>query len=137
MNGTLSVTLTLTSLKITDVVVTDDTVSVDLEDGRTIAIPIGWYPRLAYGTPTERANFQISGSGYGIHWPDLDEDIGVEGLILGKRSTESSTSLARWLRRRKNTEAVASLNPDKNIPASTRRHDIMSDATQTLEAHTG
>lgn len=82
------------------VVVTGDMLSVDLEDGRTIAVPIGWYPRLAYGTPEERANFEISGAGYGIHWPDLDEDIGVEGLLLGKRSMESPASLARWLARR-------------------------------------
>jgi hypothetical protein len=71
--------------------------AVDLEDGRTISVPIGWFPRLAYGTPAERANFTISGAGYGIHWPDLDEDIGVEGLLLGKKSGESAGSLARWL----------------------------------------
>jgi Protein of unknown function (DUF2442) len=65
MNGMHSVTLTL--VRIIDVTVTDDTLSVDLEDGRTIAIPLGWYPRLAYGTPAERTNFQISGAGYGIH----------------------------------------------------------------------
>lgn len=101
MNGMHSATLTL--IKIISVTVTDDTLSVDLEDGRTIAIPIGWYPRLAYGTPAERANFQISGAGYGIHWPDLDEDIGVEGILLGKKSTESQTSFERWLQRRRQT----------------------------------
>jgi hypothetical protein len=74
--------------------------SLDLEDGRTISVPIGWYPRLAYGTPVERKNFQISGAGYAIHWPDLDEDIGVEGLLLGKKSTESPASFARWLEAR-------------------------------------
>lgn len=98
MNGMPSATLTL--IRITNVTVTDDTLSVDLEDGRTISIPIGWYPRLAYGTPAERANFQISGAGYGIHWPDLDEDIGVEGILLGKKSTEGQTSFERWLQRR-------------------------------------
>jgi len=77
--------------------VTDDTLSVDLEDGRSIAVPIGWYPRLAYSTLAGRANFQISGAGYGIHWPDLDEDIGVEGLLLGKTSTESAHSFEKWL----------------------------------------
>jgi hypothetical protein len=81
--------------------VTDDTVSADLEDGRTISVPIVWYPRLAQGTPAERANFKISGAGYGIYWPDLDEDIGVEGLLLGKKSTESPASFGRWLQRRK------------------------------------
>jgi len=103
MNGTVSVTRTLTPVKIVNVTITDDTLAVDLEDGRTIAVPIGWYPRLAYGTPEERANFQISGAGYGIHWPDLDEDIGVEGLILGKKSTESQSSFERWLQRRQAT----------------------------------
>ncbi|HMR67705.1 MAG TPA: DUF2442 domain-containing protein [Anaerolineae bacterium] len=98
VNGMHSVTLTL--VKLINVTVTDDTLSVDLEDGRTISLPIGWYPRLAYGTPAERANFQVSGAGYGIHWPDLDEDIGVEGILLGKKSTESPTSFERWLKRR-------------------------------------
>jgi hypothetical protein len=96
--------LTLTPVRIINVTVTDDTLSVALEDGRTIAIPIDWYPRLAYGTPAERANFQISGAGYGIHWPDLDEDIGVEGLLLGKKSSESQASFERWLQRRQATQ---------------------------------
>jgi hypothetical protein len=81
--------------------VTDDTLSVDLEDGRTIAVPIGWYPRLAHGTPAERADFQISGAGYGIHWPGLDEDVGMEGLLLGKKSTESPASFQQWRKARK------------------------------------
>ncbi len=87
--------------KITQVKITDDTLSVDLEDGRTIAVPLSWYPRLVYATPEERQHFQIAGAGYGIHWPDLDEDIGVEGLLLGKCSTESATSLAKWLEERR------------------------------------
>ncbi len=90
----------MTLARVTNVEVTDDTLSADLEDGRTIAVPIGWYPRLAYGTPEERANFQIAGGGYGIHWPDLDEDIGVEGLLLGKKSAESPSSFERWLKAR-------------------------------------
>ncbi len=85
---------------IINVTVNDDTLSVDLEDGRTISVPIGWYPRLAYGTPEERSNFEISGAGYGIHWPELDEDIGVDGLILGKKSNESQESFKRWLQDR-------------------------------------
>ena len=101
MNGTHSAVVTLALARVVNVMVTDDTLSVDLEDGRTLSIPIGWYPRLAYGTPAERANFQISGAGYGIHWPDLDEDIGVEGLVLGKKSTESPASFERWLQRRR------------------------------------
>ena len=101
MNGTVSAVVTLALPKVISVTINDDTLSVDLDDGRTVSVPIGWYPRLTYGTPAERANFQISGAGYGIHWPDLDEDIGVEGLLLGYRSTESSASFQRWLQRRK------------------------------------
>ena len=94
-----SVEVTLT--RVLNVLVTDDTLSVDLEDGRTVSVPIGWYPRLASGTDSERSNFKISGAGYGVHWPDLDEDIGVEGLLLGKRSSESPNSFEQWLNRRK------------------------------------
>lgn len=100
MNGIDFAIQTLTLTKIVNVTITDDTLAVDLEDGRTIAVPIGWYPRLAYGTPAERANFEISGAGYGLHWPDLDEDIGLEGLLLGKKSSESQTSFERWLQSR-------------------------------------
>ena len=100
MNGMLSVTRTFTLSRILRVTVTDDTLSVDLEDGRTLAVPIGWYPRLAYGKPAERAHFEISSAGYGIHWPDLDEDIGVEGLLLGKKSNEGQVSFAKWLESR-------------------------------------
>jgi len=99
MNGTNSAVVILA--RVLNVEVTDDTLSVDLEDGRTVSVPIGWYPRLANGTPAERANLQISGAGFGIHWPDLDEDIGVEGLLLGKHSLESASSFERWLNRRK------------------------------------
>lgn len=104
MNGTPSAVITLALARAVAVIVTEDTLSVDLDDGRTISVPIGWYPRLAHGTPIERANFQISGAGYGIHWPDLDEDIGVEGLLLGKKSIESATSFERWLQSRKQAQ---------------------------------
>jgi hypothetical protein len=95
-----SVEAILTPTKAVRVAVSDDTLTVDLEDGRTISVPIVWYPRLAYATPLEHSNFEIAGAGYGIYWPELDEDIGVDGLLLGKRSTESQASFARWLARR-------------------------------------
>ena len=101
MNGTDSASILTALPRAIQVTVTDDTLTVDLEDGRTIAVPIGWFPRLAYGTAAERANVQIAGAGFGVHWPDLDEDIGVEGLLLGKKSTESPASLARWLEQRR------------------------------------
>jgi hypothetical protein len=101
MNGTSSVVVTISLPRMTSVSVSDDTLSVDLEDGRTISVPIGWYPRLAHGTSAEQANVRISGAGFGLHWPDLDEDIGIEGILLGKRSNESPQSFERWLQARK------------------------------------
>lgn len=92
--------------KVMDVTVTDDALSVDLSDGRTISVPLLWFPRLAYGTAQERANFEIAGAGYGVHWPELDEDIGVEGLLLGKQSLESEASFARWLAQRAQNQAA-------------------------------
>jgi hypothetical protein len=78
----------------------DNSVTVSLDDGRSISVPLAWYPRLLHGTPQERMNFELIGDGEGIHWPALDEDISVEGLIAGKRSAESDASLARWLEKR-------------------------------------
>ena len=72
--------------------------SVKLSDGRTVSIPVEQYPRLAYGTKQERANWRILGRGHGIHWEDLDEDISVEGLLAGKGSAESASSLMKWLK---------------------------------------
>ncbi len=86
--------------KISAIAVTEDTMSIDIEDGRTISVPIGWFPRLAHGSSAERANFRISSGGYGVFRPDLDEDIGIEGLLLGKKSTESPSSFRQWLRNR-------------------------------------
>jgi hypothetical protein len=81
--------------------VTEDTLSVDLSDGRTISVPLAWYPRLARGTVKERNNWRLIGPGYGIHWEDLDEDISVENLLLGQASGESQSSFERWLSSRR------------------------------------
>jgi hypothetical protein len=81
--------------------VSDDALVVDLADGRTITAPLAWFPRLASGTPAERANWRLIGGGEGIHWPDLDEDISVESLLAGRRSGETQESLRRWLAARK------------------------------------
>jgi hypothetical protein len=82
------------------VIVTDDTLVVDLVDGRSVSVPISWYPRLAHGTPDERSNWRLIGRGEGIHWPDLDEDISVVGLLAGRPSGETQNSLRRWLESR-------------------------------------
>ena len=66
-----------------DVRFSDDTLSVDLVDGRTITVPLVWYPRLLQATAAQRANWEIDGAGYGIHWPDVDEDVSTEGLLRG------------------------------------------------------
>jgi hypothetical protein len=83
------------------VAITDDTVSIDLLDGRTLSVPIAWYPRLAHGTSTERANWRLIGRGEGIHWPDLDEDLSIDSLLAGRASQESQSSLDKWLQARK------------------------------------
>jgi len=79
------------------VTVSKDSLTVDLLDGRTLIVPLVWYPRLWYGTAEERQRFEIIGDGTLIHWPDLDEDLSISGLLAGRRSGESQQSLRRWL----------------------------------------
>ncbi len=79
------------------VTVTEDALTVDLSDGRTVSVPLAWFPRLLHGTSAERNNWRLIGDGEGIHWTDLDEDISVENLILGQPSGESQKSLQKWL----------------------------------------
>ncbi|HXB68979.1 MAG TPA: DUF2442 domain-containing protein [Candidatus Acidoferrales bacterium] len=81
--------------------VNDDSLMADLADGRTITVPLAWFPRLAHGTASERTNWRFIGSGTAIHWPDLDEDISVESLLAGRRSGETRDSLRRWMASRK------------------------------------
>lgn len=88
-----------------DLRVDDQVLSVDLTDGHTIIAPLAWYPRLFYGTASERANFEIIGDGRYIHWPELDEDLTVAGILAGRPSHESTASLKKWLdARSKNTK---------------------------------
>ena len=77
--------------------VLEESLVVDLADGRTLTVPIAWYPRLQHGTARERAEWRLIAGGEGIHWPMLDEDISVEGLLAGRRSGETQASLQRWL----------------------------------------
>ncbi|MBN1935497.1 MAG: DUF2442 domain-containing protein [Anaerolineae bacterium] len=88
------------SPEVQDVKITQDTLTIDLADGRTISVPLAWYPRLWHGTPDERSHWRLIGKGEGIHWSDLDEDISVENILAGKPSTESPQSLERWLESR-------------------------------------
>ena len=96
-----SLTIELTGLPtIQRVTVTDDTLSADLSDGRTIGVPLAWYPRLLHGSIEERSDWRFIGGGNGIHWNQLDEDISIKNLILGQPSGESQTSFQRWLHSR-------------------------------------
>jgi hypothetical protein len=83
-----------------DILLTDDTLSVDLSDGRSISVPIAWFPRLLHSTEQERNNWRLIGRGQGIHWEDIDEDISIEGLLAGKPSGESQESFKKWLAKR-------------------------------------
>lgn len=80
-----------------DVTVTDDTLSVELSDGRSISVPLAWYPRLAHADQAERDNWRLIGQGEGIHWDAVDEDLSIEGLLAGRPSGESQRSFQRWL----------------------------------------
>src|SRR5271155_4905978 len=82
------------------VTITDDALIAHLADGRTITVPLAWFPRLLHGTLPERSNLRLIGGGSGIHWPDLDEDISVQSLLAGRRSGETQESLRRWLESR-------------------------------------
>ena len=83
-----------------DVSVSEETLTVELSDGRTLAVPTGWFPRLVYAEEGERANWTIIDGGQGIHWRELDEDVSLEGLLAGRASSEGQRSLRRWLDRR-------------------------------------
>jgi hypothetical protein len=88
------------AVAVQSVTVTEDSLTVDLADGRTVSVPLAWYPRLVHGQPQERNNWRLIGEGEGIHWPDLDEDISAENILLGQPSGESQRSLSRWLQTR-------------------------------------
>ncbi len=83
--------------KAESITITEDTLSADLSDGRTISVPLAWFPRLLHATPAERNNWRLIGRGHGIHWEDVDEDISVEGLLAGRPSGESQVSFKKWL----------------------------------------
>jgi hypothetical protein len=102
-NGMSSSTIEIQVVDAVDVRATDDRLVIELEDGRTISLPLSWYPRLLHSTPEERSNYRLIGGGSGIHWSDLDEDLSVEDMLAGRRSQESQSSLQKWLeaRRRK------------------------------------
>lgn len=80
--------------RVLDVRITEDTISVDLYDGRSITAPLAWFPRLLHATPGQRANWRVSGAGYGVHWPDIDEDLSTQGLLQGAPAPRGATRAA-------------------------------------------
>jgi len=92
--------------------VTEDTLTVNLADGRTLSVPLAWYPRLLHGSSK-----RLIGKGEGIHWPDLDEDISVESLLFGHPSGESQESFKRWLADRKAHPRSSYRRPNPPAPA--------------------
>lgn len=90
------------AVKATGLTISEDALILELADGRTLSVPLAWYPRLWHGSQEERDHWEWIGEGEGIHWPDLDEDISLEGLLLGRHSGESQRSLQRWLEARAN-----------------------------------
>ena len=99
--------LEIQQARASSVTVTEDTLTLDLEDGRTISVPLVWYPRLWHGTQAERNSFEIFGNGAYIHWPELDEDVMVAGLLAGQPSGENPSSLQKWLESRESGDRVA------------------------------
>ena len=97
----------------------DEELIVDLVDGRTVSVPLEWYPRLAKGTSAERCSWRISGQGEGIHWPRLDEDIAVEDRLAGRRSGESAASLRQWMKSR-------GLRANKRIGSTRRKPQVQA-----------
>lgn len=86
----MNISARITDERVADVRCDDATLSVDLADGRTISVPLAWYPRLLRATPAERAQWQRSGGGYAIHWPAIDEDLSTEGLLRGAPAPSSA-----------------------------------------------
>lgn len=80
--------------QVREVSLTEDTISVDLFDGRTITVPLAWYPRLLHATPKQRSNWSIAGAGYVIHWPDIDEDLSTQGLLQGAPAPRGAAKAA-------------------------------------------
>lgn len=102
--STLAVEISVPS--IVDVNISSTALTVDLDDGRSVSVPLSWFPRLGNGTPKEQEQWRLIGGGHGIHWEALDEDISVEGLIAGKPSNESQSSLDRWLKSRSEKQSI-------------------------------
>ena len=107
--------------RVESVTVTQDTLTVRLADGRTLSVPLAWYPRLQHGSVKERKRWRLIGRGEGIHWPGLDEDISVENLLSGNPSGESQESFKQWLAGRKAEARPSSRRPNRSMQPTRRQ----------------
>jgi hypothetical protein len=121
----MSVLLDDTAIEPVAARVTKDSVIVDLQDGRTIITPIEWYPRLVHANASERNNIELAA--LGLYWPDLDEDLSVEGMLQGRKSCESAKSLQRWLgyRARGEKEPIPELPLSSKLERALRREGVL------------
>src|SRR5213596_2382750 len=110
-----------TPTPVQNVRITSKAVEVALRDGRTLSVPLAWYPRLAHGSARERQHWRLIGDGIGIHWPDLDEDISIAGLLAGLPSGESAKSLKQWLASRRSARGPASRQPSSRARRTDRK----------------
>jgi Protein of unknown function (DUF2442) len=89
----MAISAAVSDIRVRSVRIDDEQLTVDLMDGRSISVPLAWYPRLLDATPDQRRRYEISGGGYGIHWPDVDEDLSTEGLLRGAPAGESGRNV--------------------------------------------
>ena len=101
-------------IPVTDIAITENNFTVSLADGRTITVPLEWFPRLVHASAAERENWRLIGQGEGLHWPDLDEDINIHDLLLGRRSAESRSSFERWLEKRRSIDHGSNQEEGRN-----------------------
>jgi hypothetical protein len=113
-----TLTLEIKDLRATDARIDEDCLTVDLSDGRSLSVPLAWFPRLLAGNRRERTRWRLIGNGEGLHWPDLDEDVSLEALLAGRGSMESQRSIAAWLEsRRKSRRTTEAKNKRKTEAA--------------------
>ncbi len=106
-------------VRIKDIIVTEDVITAQLMDGRTISVPLAWSWRLSEATPKERGNWEIIGDGHGVHWPDIDEDISAEGMLYGIPAQRPQASSGSGMKtEKKKTTVNKSIRQTCRKPAS-------------------
>lgn len=121
--------------KAVDVKVAEDSLTVELSDGRSVSAPLAWFPRLLHANMKERKHWRLIGNGHGIHWTDLDEDISVEGLLAGQPSGESRASFGKWLRGR--ATGIRTVSRRRPLSVIQRIEFVAQDSTKQIRRSGG